>query len=580
MNNIDYIHHREDRTIKEDTNSDVISVQVILASLWRNASIILITTALGLGLAYHYAFNVAIPTYRATASIVMETSDRPFISFDETTGRLSSDIMTLNTQIGVLRGVDLLGRVVDQLSLAQDPEFNVLVAVQDDGTTRASMFDPETASQLGRDLAVRALLARLDVSNLPNSLIFEIEVSTENPDKSMLIANTIAQTYILEQVERKISETGKAKDWLRNRVSELQIELQAAEARVDNFRFDSTTSNPESVIQLEQLTSETEAVRTVYRYLLTRLQETTAQQGLQRSDSRMLSSAMKPLGPSAPRHMLILAVGLVVGLFLGLVITFLRASFDKNIRSGDQIEQLSGLPLIGEIPYVPAKQRKSEISGLIGASALVYGEALENLVMTLLMSRVRGAPHVITLMSAKPGEGKTTLSLSLAQRCAQRGLKVLLVDGDIRKRKLSRDFAYNGIGLHAAIKNDAALDEAVTPISPLGVDLIGCKDANNAERDHLDDRDVHSFLGKTREHYDIVIVDTPPIRAVADALPFAKSADTALLLCRWNDTESDDIIASARILSKVGIEATGYVMTQARGSTFNRGYFDGYLESQ
>lgn len=578
MNRPDFIPAREDKSINEDPNSDVISMRAIFATLWRNAWIVALMTLLGLGCAYHYAYNVAIATYRATASIVLETSDRSFISFDETTGRLSSDVMTLNTQIGVLRGFDLLGRVVDELSLAEDPEFNVLAVQGEDGTTRASTLDPDVAAQLGRDLSVRALLVRLEVSNLPNSLIFEIAVSTSNAVKSMQIANTIADLYIAEQVERKVSETAKATGWLRNRVAELQIELQEAESRIDGFRFDSDTPNPESVAQLEQLTSETEAVRAVYRYLLTRLQETVAQQGLHRSDSRVLSSAMLPLGPSAPRHMLILAVGVVVGGFLGVVIVFLRASLDRKIRTGEQIEKLSGLPIIGELPEVSARLRKSSIPGLIGERALIYAEALENLLMTLLMSRVRNNPHVIVVMSAKPGEGKSTLSLSLAQRAAHRGHKTLLVDADMRKRRISRDFGYKGAGLRAVFDGSAPFEDAITSIDAINVDLLGCTKSKVQKTGRLDSGDVETFFEQARQRYDIIIVDTPPVRAVADALPFGKSADTALMLCRWNDTRSEDIVASMRILNKVHIEPAGYVMMQARGAGFSPGYFDGYLD--
>jgi succinoglycan biosynthesis transport protein ExoP len=109
--------------------------------------------------------------------------------------------VSLNTQIGVLRGIDLMGRVVDAMALDRDPEFNPLLAAPGDGA--ATMAD----AQMARDVTVRALLDAVQVTNLPESLIFEVSVTTSDPLKSMAIANTIAETYISEQVERKIAET-------------------------------------------------------------------------------------------------------------------------------------------------------------------------------------------------------------------------------------------------------------------------------------------------------------------------------------------------------------------------------------
>lgn len=561
--------------------TDMISLRAIFASLWRNAWIILITTAIGAGLAYHYAFNIATPTYRATASVVLETAERPFVSFEETTARLSGDTATLNTQIGVLQGFDLLGRVVADLGLDEDPEFNRLIRVREDGTTLAETLDPETREQLSREISIRALLSRVEVRNLPNSLIFEISTTTTDPVKSMTISNAIAQTYITEQVERKVFSTERATDWLRNRVSELQEELQQAEARVDNFRFDGAAPAPESLVQLEQLTSEAEAVRTVYRYLLTRLQETTAQQGLQRSDSRILSSAMLPLSPNAPRHMLLLVVGAFVGGFLGLVIAFVREALDRKMRDGQQLEELSGLPVLGELPDVSASLRRSPVKGLIGPRALVFAEALENLAMTLTMSRVRGNAHVIVLLSAKPGEGKTSLAMSMAERMGKRGQRTLLVDADTRKQTISQNLDYSGPGLLRVIERTVPLEEAVMQIEGMHVDLLGNDPQSHPHRSgSVDVARVRGFLDAARQTYDVVVIDTPPVRAVADALPFGKAADTVLLLAGWNYTRSEDVHAMTRILRKVDIEPAGYILSRIPGRSFRSSQYDGYLAKQ
>ncbi|MEM6577885.1 MAG: Wzz/FepE/Etk N-terminal domain-containing protein, partial [Pseudomonadota bacterium] len=184
MTKFDYPAHTDPRLMDGQGRDDLISVSAIFKSLWRNAWIVALCTAIGIALAYHYAFNVAEQTYRATASVVLETGDQAFISFDETSGQLSGEVVSLNTQVGVLRGFDLLGRVVEELRLDEDPEFNPLLNIEGDQPAETS---PERA-QIGRELAVRLLRVQTDVRNLPNSLIFEIAVTTTDPVKSMNIA--------------------------------------------------------------------------------------------------------------------------------------------------------------------------------------------------------------------------------------------------------------------------------------------------------------------------------------------------------------------------------------------------------
>ncbi|MEM6888570.1 MAG: AAA family ATPase [Pseudomonadota bacterium] len=565
--------------IGEET-AELVSLGGIAKGLWRSGWIILTTTVTGLGLAYHYAYHAATPTFRATASIVLETGERPFIDFDETTDRLSGDTVTLNTQIGVIRGFDLLGRVVDALELADDPAFNSLIRPDESGRLPADGLAPGPRGQLSRDLAVRSLADKLQVKNLPNSLIFEISVSTANPIKSTTIANTIAKMYIAEQVERKVSSTSRATAWLRNRVQELQYELRQAEARVENFRFSSLDPDPDVAVRLEQLTSETEAVRTVYRYLLTRLQETTAQQGLQRPDSRILSSAMLPLGPATPRHAFILTIGGLAGLLTGLILAFVREATDRKIRRTEQIERLSGLSVIGELPEVTGVKGRTAIPGLIGSGALVYSQALEKIIVTLLLSRRRKRGHVLVLMSARPGEGKTSLALSMTQRMAGSGMKALLVDGDTRKRTVSRNAGYRGPGLRRVLDGSASLSDAATTIGVLEADVIGSESSVTNQSAAQNPIAMERFFEQARAQYDVIIVDTPPTRAAADGLPLAKFADSSLLLSGWNRTRSDDIRLLVRNMRNSGIEPTYFVMTRVHRHAFEDSYYSGYLVPQ
>jgi Mrp family chromosome partitioning ATPase/LPS O-antigen subunit length determinant protein (WzzB/FepE family) len=557
--------------VEAPSDGDLIRLGAILAAIARGWWIVILATAACVALAWHYAVNVATPMYRASASIVLETTERAFIRFDETTGQVSRDTVSLNTQIGVLRGIDLMGRVVDALALQRDPEFNPTLATP--GGAAAPPGDPGTA----RDVTVRHLLDAVQITNLPESLIFEVSVTTSDARKSMTIANTIAEIYIAEQVERKIAETQRAADWLRNRVTELQTELLQVETEVGDFSFGADGASTDEIFRREQLATEAETIETLYRYLLSRLQETIAQEGLQRPDSRILSSAMLPLRPAWPRQTRLIAVGAAAGLFLGLFGVFVREATRTGLRSSHEVARQTRAPVLGELPRVPLYRRHAGMRGLIGPRAVNHLEAVENLLTKLTISRIADAPHVVVVVSPNGGDGKTSVTLSMAQRFAERGHRVLAVDADTRKRTLSVNAGVQGPGLAGGLSRLVPLPEAVDSNEVLGCDILGTAGPLADPRLAQDVSAIFALIEAARASYDIVLVDTPPLNAVADALPYAVEADSVVLLSRWNHTSSADIEAALDMLNQVEADPCGVVVTRAKPSALRQTAFSGYF---
>ncbi len=553
-------------------DADLIRLGPIFAAIARGWWIMLLATAICALAAYHYAQNIATPIYRAASSIVLVSGEQAFISFDETTGQLSRDTSSINTEIGVLQGNDLMGRVVDDLALAQDREFYPMRNALRDGS------DPAGDSQIARDIAVRNLLDAVDVRNLPESLIFEIAVTTSDPEKSMHIANAIAERYIAEQVARKVAETQRAADWLRNRVTELQVELLAAETAVEEFRFGQDGASTDEIVLRDQLASEAEAIRTLYLYLLTRLQETIAQEGLQRADSRILSSAMLPLQPSAPRPDRILAVGTGLGLFLGLLCVFLREATQQGFRSNQAVSRATGVAIVGELPRVPFVGRRSLMRGLTGPRARHYVEAVENLITKLLISRVGAAPHVFAIVSPHSGDGKTSVTLTMARQFAARGHRTLLIDADTRRRAASVNTGVDTPGLMAVLAGEVALFEAVSYNAALNCDVLGSPGRVTDTGAIQEVGGIYRLLEAARAHYDVVLIDTPPLNAVADALPYAVDADSVLLLSRWNHTTGQDLSSSLRMLAQIDTAPSGIVVTQAKPSSLTTAGYSTYYQ--
>lgn len=482
-----------------DEDDDTIDLGALIGTLWRGKLIIAAVTMIFMLLAGYYAYGVAVPTYRSTAVVVLDTKEDSIVDLQAVVGGFSGDSTEVNTEVEVLRSRGLAGKVVDRLNLIDDPEFNGelrepsmiggmisgLKGMLSSGAPEEEL-DPELQKAKTRDAVVQALLDKVSVSNIRQSLVFNVTAETESPVKSAQIANTIVELYILNQIEVKFEATEKATEWLSNRVSELQIELENAEKKVSEFtartqlvsieglqalerqikelrdridgaaltrealetrladleaaqtpdekldaaqdaaltrifsnglssetnqtafdlRFDTVmtrvradlvrstqqlealrnseeelgeqlASQGQDLIELQQLTRESEATRLLYEYFLTRLKETSAQEGIQKADSRMLSSSVVPNSPSAPKKSQIIALAMILGAMVGSGLVLLREFKTRTFRTANELEQHTGYTVIGQIPLIPSRHRKDTLKYLSDKPTSAAAEAID-----------------------------------------------------------------------------------------------------------------------------------------------------------------------------------------------------------
>lgn len=355
-------------------------------------------------------------------------------------------------------------------------------------------------------------------------------------------------TRILERARFEARQSATTVATLVQSIAELegQVEQQSGE-----------------LLKLEQLEREAAASRQIYEYFLSRLKEISVQQGIHSADSRILSLATVPRFPSAPRTAIILAVTMFMGMLLGMALVLMRELRQNGFRAAQDLEAATGISVLAQIPSAPVTRRRRLLRYLETKPASALAEAVRNLRTSVILSNVDKPPQVIMITSSLPGEGKTTQSMALAQSFASMGRKVLLIEGDIRRRVFREIFRLDTkSGLIKAITQDLALSEVVHHSEELGIDVLAGERSTVNAADFFSSGRVKTFIDRARAEYDIILIDTPPVLVVPDARVIGQLADTVLYVVHWNRTTRVQVEEGLNAFASVDIQVAGLVLSQ------------------
>jgi len=295
----------------------------------------------------------------------------------------------------------------------------------------------------------------------------------------------------------------------------------------------------------------------------------------------VVSTAEVPSVPSFPRPTLMMGAGAVLGLLMGLLVAAIMELVDRGYRLSAQVEKETGVAVLGVEPLLRTRLEPSTYALCKPYSA--FSEGVQGLRMTLQFGNA-GDPHrIIMITSSVPSEGKTSLCMTLGRIAAKSGARTLLVEADMRRPRMLHRLKLRPKGyLTDVLDGTYRLEEAVVEDRFSGMHILASRHGVPSPLERLASRRMASFLESVRHRYDLVIVDTPPIMAVADAGPLAKIADAVLFVVRWGHTPRETVKAALRRLAIVDVEVTGIVLSQVdlrRQATYGYGDY-GYHYDQ
>ena len=354
-------------------------------------------------------------------------------------------------------------------------------------------------------------------------------------------------------------------------------------ASLENQKTEENRLN-ESAIEYSLLKRDVDSNRQLYEGLLQKLKEAGVMTGLRSSNVRIVDPASAPTAPSTPNIPRNLLMSLLVGLAGGVSLAFILESRDNSVHSLEQAQMITALPSLAVIPMASRSSRSllqtknHSQSAAASASALQprsqIAEAFRALRTSILLSRTGQAAKVLMVTSALPQEGKTTTSVNLAIVLAQHDARVLLIEADMRRSGISQVFDFKSeVGLSTILGGNSDAKAAIRSIPTvpnLSVLPAGPVPLNPTVM--LASPGMRDLLASL-EDFDYVIIDTPPVLSVTDAVLLSKLADSTLLVIRAGMTSKAALRRAYDVLAHVDAHVMGVILNAADSSEPDRYYY-------
>lgn len=362
---------------------------------------------------------------------------------------------------------------------------------------------------------------------------------------------------------------GRLRDIGQNYLQSLNTQIATLDATLVRFGSD-LEEIPARELQYARLERQTQTLARIYEALQQSLKEWEVQEAVEDPSVRVVEHAVLPAGPVSPKPRRNLTLGAMVGLFLGLGLAFVRQLLDKKVRADDDVGQILGAPILSRVPRLPdvsAKTPRSKALVTLDRTRSLPAEAYKSLRTSILFSDLEGnGKRELVVTSPGARDGKSVTSCNLAISFAQQGYKTLLIDGDLRRSTLHLTFELeNGPGLTEYLGGEFPLEELVRPTAIQNLFVIPAGRTPGNPSELLGHTRMDSLLERSREHFDAVVLDSPPVLAVTDATILANKVGGVVLVVRSDLTHKQAAEDALDQLRQVGARVLGVVVNDTDG---------------
>jgi len=467
--------------------------------------------------------------------------------------------------------------------------------------------------------------------------ILEFTYMDTYPDRGVKILNEIATSYLQQNVEQRNAEAQKTLEFLEKQLPEVKAQMDSSLMKFNTYRHKvgsvdinaetrmvlerrnklqqdllalqqkkqdavrlfqpehptvKTLEEQENVLKRElaintsdakklpstqqevlKLTNEVDMTKILYTSMLNNIQQLKLVSAGEVGSVRIIDFAEEVSTPVKPKKKIILCIALFIGFIFGAAITSIKSKFSNGVKDANFIERETGVSIYAKIP-------KGNPDGAKGTRPLalvepddVAVEALRALRSSLEFSMCEGCRPIIGVSGLIPGVGKSFVSVNLATLFAGLDRKVLLIDADLRKGRLHKEFGIKrGDGLSQVLLGKALSSETISPTEVDNLFVMQCGEVPSNPSELLGSRHYTELLAELEKGYDLIIVDTPPIMLVTDAALACREASQLVMVIEYNRHSIEAIKDGVKQLKKGNANAhASFVINK-----YEHSHSDGY----
>lgn len=544
-----------------------------------------------------------------------ESQDILLKILDERRYQIVTDNITINGTVGTLLNNNGISILIDKINADPGTEFYIRYETKlkkiDDLQKKFNVADQ------GKDTGM-----------------LNLTLVGEDPKLIREILNSISQNYLAQNVERQAAQDAKSLEFLNEQLPKVRSDLDAAEDKLNNYRkqkdsvdltmeaksildqivnvdnqLNSLTFREAEVSQLYtkehptykalmekkktlqeekaklnkrvssmpstqqevlRLSRDVESGRAVYLQLLNRQQELNIAKSSAIGNVTIIDQAITEPKPIQPKSLIVVAVGILAGLFISIGIVLIKVYLRRGIESPEQLEEM-GINVYASIPLsewltknsskIKLKKNESEKLLAIENPADLAVEAIRSLRTSLHFAMMEAKNNVLMISGASPNAGKTFISTNLSATIASTGKKVLFIDADLRQGYVHKMLGGQNIhGLSDVLSGQSSVESVIERIPSAEFDYIGRGQVPPNPAELLMHRRFETLLKWASDNYELVIIDTPPILAVTDAAIIGRYAGTTLLVARFEENTAKEIAVSVKRFEQSGVLVRGCIL--------------------